>query len=145
MCSNFASLSLLIIHIIKPGMCGCRPCASGFLKLFLFVRRYVCVCVSAPEGINNQCMIWCDIGCVWLVKPILQHFSLLPSISWMGMALVTQRIVHTRQRCWSWHRNNHRKRCINYLAALVIKLSGWMHSHEFKRRLGFNYTVIILA
>ena len=38
---------------------------------------------------------------------------------------------------------------INYLAVatrwsiLVIKVSGRMHSDEFKRRLGFSFTVII--
>ena len=31
--------------------------APGFLKLLLFAHQYVCVCVLAPEGINNQ---WCD-------------------------------------------------------------------------------------
>ena len=29
-----------------------RPRAPGFLKLLWFARR--CVCVSAPEAINNQ-------------------------------------------------------------------------------------------
>ena len=37
-----------------------RQIHKSFLKLFLFVRWYVCmfVCVSAPEGINNQ---WHDM------------------------------------------------------------------------------------
>ena len=30
----------------------------------------VCVCVSAPEGINNSGMILCDIGSVRLVKHV---------------------------------------------------------------------------
>ena len=48
---------------IKPG-----AHLHGFLKLLLFVHQYVCV--SAPEGINNQ---WhdCGIDRVCLVKQIL--------------------------------------------------------------------------
>ena len=34
------------------------PCAPDFLKLLWFTRWYVCVCVSTPEGINNQ---WRDM------------------------------------------------------------------------------------
>ena len=32
--------------------------APGFLKLLWFMHQYACVCVSAPEGINNQ---WCNM------------------------------------------------------------------------------------
>ena len=45
--------------IIKPGACGRRPRAPGFLKSFrprmlVYVCVCVCVCVSAPEAINNK-------------------------------------------------------------------------------------------
>ena len=119
------------IWFVKPGVC-----IPGFLKLFLFMYQYVClcVCVSAPAGINNQ---WCDIGHVWLVKPVLQLFS-----------LVTQHVMYTKQTCQSWHHTSHGRRHINYLAVAtrwsgsVIKVSGWMHSDEFKWRLGFSFIVI---
>ena len=111
----------------------------------------VCVYVSTPRPLITSGMIWCDVGCLWLVKPILQLFSLLPLINWIGMTLVTQCIMHARQRYWSWHCTSHRRRCINYLvvatrwSALVIKMSGRMHSDEFKRCLGFSFTVIVLT
>ena len=75
----------------------------GFLKSFSFVHRYVCVCVcvSAPEVINNK---WRDMlryrPCA-IVKSILQLFSLLPSINWIGVTLVTQHFVYVTQRCQS--------------------------------------------
>ena len=124
---------------------------AWFLKI-IFVHASVCVCicvcvhVSTPEGINNQ---WCDIGRVWLVKPILQPFKILLLINWKGVALVTQCIVHARLRCWSWHHTSHRRRRINYLvvatrwSTLVIKVIGQMRNNEFNRRLVFNFTVII--
>ena len=37
---------------------GLWPCASGLLKLLWLARRYVCVCVSALQAINNQ---WHDM------------------------------------------------------------------------------------
>ena len=47
-------------NVFKPGAHGRRPRVRGFLKLLWFARRYVClcVCVSAPEAINNQ---WRDM------------------------------------------------------------------------------------
>ena len=42
--------------VLKPGACGQRPRAPGFLKLLWFTCRYACV--SAPEAINNQ---WRDM------------------------------------------------------------------------------------
>ena len=130
----------------------------GFLKSFLLIHWYVCVhvcvcaclcvCVSTPKGINN---LWSNVGHVWLVKPILQLFSLLLSINWMGMALVTQCIMNARHRYWSWHSTSHRRRYINYLVVAtrwstsVIKVSGQMCSDKFKRWLGFSFTVIVLA
>ena len=42
--------------VFKPGARDRRQRAPGFLKSFLFARRYVCVCAcaSALEGINNK-------------------------------------------------------------------------------------------
>ena len=34
----------------------------------------VCVCVSAPEALITSGVIWCDIGCVRLVKQVSWHF-----------------------------------------------------------------------
>ena len=113
---------------------------------FLFAHRYVCVgvyvclsvCLCALKDINNQWhdMVW-YIDLVWLVKPVLQLCRILPSINWKGVALVTQWVMHTRQKCQSWHCTSHRRRHINYLtvvtrwSASVIKLSGWMCSNKF--------------
>ena len=116
---------------------------AWFLEIILFTLRYVCVCVCVPVCLSPRPLItsgviWYDIGHVWLVTHIPQLSSLLPSINWMGVALVTQCVVHTRQRYQSWHHTSHRRRYINYLvtatrwSALAIKLSGWMHSDKFK-------------
>ena len=116
-----------------------------------FCSHWICVC-SPPRALITSGMIWCDIGHMWLVKPILQLFSILPSINLANIqTMKLQQVMHARQRCRSWRHTSHRRRCINYLAvaarqsALIIKLSGWMRSDELKRRLDFNFTVIILA
>ena len=114
----------------------------------------VCLCLSVCQPsrpLITSGAILCDVGRVWLVKPILQLFNLLLSMNWMGVALVTQHVVHARQRYWSWHHTNHERRSTNYLAAatgrsaLVIKMSGQIRSNEFERQLGFSFTVIVLA
>ena len=64
-CRNLAIYKNLLIF--KPGMCGHRPCTSAFLKYFLFMCWYVCVCVSVcplQRALINSGVIWCDIGCV---------------------------------------------------------------------------------
>ena len=122
--------------------------APGFLKSFLFMHQYVyvcmCACVSVclpPRPLITSGVIWRDIGHVWLVKPILQLFSLLPLINWMGIVLVTQCVVHARQRFWNWRCTSHRRRRINYLpvatrwSTSVIKVSKMarlqLHSNSF--------------
>ena len=65
---NMHQQSLLIDQVFKPGVCGQRPRAPGFLKLLWFTHWYMCVCVclsvcmsvcvSAPVGINNH---WHDM------------------------------------------------------------------------------------
>ena len=127
-------LFIVIPTLSKPGARNLWLHAPGFLKSFLFARRYlsVCVsiCVSAPEGINNHWHDQCDIGHLWLVKPIVLLFRILPLINWKSVTLVTQYIMHSRQRCRSWCCTSHKRRCISYLAvatrcsALVIKVSG---------------------
>ena len=48
---------------------NCAPAAGrrapGFLELLLSAKVCVCVCVSAPEAINN---LWCDIDPIRLVE-----------------------------------------------------------------------------
>ena len=133
--------------IFKPGT---HACFLEIVFVGMLVCVCVCVCVSATEGTSNQWHKWCDIGCVWLVKPILQLFSLLPSINCMGVALVMQCIMYTWKIYQSWHAI-HRRKHINYLvvatrgSALVINLSGRMQCDEFKRKQDFSFTVIILA
>ena len=75
------------------------------------VCEYVFVCPT-PRALITSGMILCDIGYVWLVKPVLQLFSLLPSINWMGVALLTQRVVHTRPKYQSWCCTSHGRRHI---------------------------------
>ena len=104
------------------------------------MHRYVCLSVCLPpKALINSGVIWFDISHVCLVQLILQLFRILPSINWKGLALVTQHVMHARQRCRSWCCTGHRRRHINYSAAAttrnasVIKVSGQMHSDEFNR------------
>ena len=72
----FMYVFVCVLCVFKPGT---WPRMPGFLKMLWFIHRcvFVCVCgyVSAPEGIKNQCVIWCDIGHVQLVKQV-SRFSL---------------------------------------------------------------------
>ena len=120
-------------QLFKPGMRGLQPLVPVVLKLFLFACLYVCMCVClyAPlRQLITSGMIWCDIDCVRLVKPILQLFSLFLSINWMGVALLPQHVMYARQRYRSRRCTSHGRRRINYLAvatrwsASVINVSG---------------------
>ena len=94
--------------IIKPGARGLRPRAPGFLKLLWSAYRYACVCVCVcppPRSLITSGVIWCDIGRVPLVKQVLRLFPAfnyfirhLPSIKWMGVAILTQHVVNACQR-----------------------------------------------
>ena len=47
----------------------------GFLKLIWLPRQYVCVCVwmsvcLPPKVLITSGVIWCDIGCMRLVKQV---------------------------------------------------------------------------
>ena len=83
------------ILLFKPGACGRRP-RAWFLEIVL-VRALVCVSVCPPpRPLITSGMIWCDIGCVRLVKQVLRLFPAfnyfirhLPSIKWMGVAILT--------------------------------------------------------
>ena len=132
----------LEIIFVRISVCVC-VCVCVCVYVCVYVCECVCVSVSVSmcpplRALITSGVIWCDIGRVWLVKPIIQLFSLLMSVNWIGVALVTQ---HVRQKCQSCCCTSHRRRRINYLAVatsqstLVIKMSGWMRSDEFKRRL----------
>ena len=94
------------IILFKPGARSRRPRAPGFLKLLWFARRYVCVCVCPPpRPLITSGVIWCDIGRERLVKQVLRLFPAfnyfirhLPSIKWMGVAILTQHVVSACQR-----------------------------------------------
>ena len=115
------------------------PCAPGFLKSFcLHVGMCVCLCVCVPvlralitSGVKGVIYT----GHVWLVKQVLQLFRILPLINRKGIALVTQYIMHIRQRCVVIAIEG--GICINYLAVAirrsisVIKVGGRMHSNKF--------------
>ena len=140
--------------VFKPGAYGRRPHTPSFSKSFLFARRYVCMCVSVclpPRPLITSGVILCDTGCVWFVKSILQLFSLLPSINWMGGALVTQRVMQTRPRYRNWRCTVHGRRHISYLAvatkqsASIIKVNRRMLGDKFKSRIGFSLTAVVLA
>ena len=109
---------------------------------------YVClsVCVSAPKGINNQ---WHDMVCLRLVKQVPRLFPVfiyfiwyLPSIKWMGVAILTQHTMNTCQRKLRWHGTIY-KRTTGRRSASFIKVSWQMcsNSWSFKRRPPFSFTV----
>ena len=108
------------------------PC-TYFLKLLWFARWYACVCVSALRALIISGMIWCDIGRVWLVRqfwrlsPAFNYFIWhLPSIEWMGVAILTQHIVNVYQRKLRWRGTS--KRTTKRRSASFIKVSGWMRN-----------------
>ena len=93
---------LVVSCFIKPAMRKPGPYMPGFLNLLWFACWYVPLRVLITSG-----MIWCGIVCVWLVKQVLQLFPAfscfiwhLPSINWMGVAILTQHVVNTCQRRW---------------------------------------------
>ena len=132
-------------------MCGLWPRIPGFLKSFLLACRYVCmsVCVSAPEGINNQ---WHDmvqyrlyvIGqtCSTALQDIVVDKLERHGLS--NTARRARQVKMSKLSCIS-----DRRRRINYLAVatrrntLVIRVTRRMCRDKFKRRLGFSFTVII--
>ena len=77
------------------------------------VGMHVCVCLSVcppPRPLITSAMIWCDIDRVRLVKQVLRLFPAfnyvirqLPSIKWMGVAILTQFVVNAYQRKLRWH------------------------------------------
>ena len=79
----------------------------GFLKLPWSACWYTCVCVSVcppPRALITSGVIWCDIGRVRLVKQALRLFPTfnyfirhLPSIKWMGVAILTEHVVNACQ------------------------------------------------
>ena len=65
---------------------------------------HVSVCLP-PRPLITSGVIWCDIDCVRLVKQVLWLFPAfsnfirqLPSIKWMGVAILTQLVVNACQR-----------------------------------------------
>ena len=88
--------------LFKPDVSAKAECV-WFLEIAL-VRMAVCVCVSVclsvcppPRPLITSGVIWCDIDHVQLVKQILWLFPAfnyfirqLPSIKWMGVAILTQ-------------------------------------------------------
>ena len=139
-------------------MRGWMPSTPGFLKLLWFVCQYVCVfvCVSVCPSLRaliTSGVMWCDIGCARLVKQVSQLFPAfnyfighLPSITWMGVAILTQHVMNTCQKKLRWCGTSYKRitreteRFINF-----IKVSGRMHSDIFKRRPAFSFTVTISA
>ena len=124
-----------------------RSHSPGFLKLLWFACRYVCVCPS-PRTLITSGVIWCDIGCVRLVEqvswlfPAFNYFILhLPSIKWMGVAILAQHVVNSCQRKLRWATEGLPERW----STSFIKVSGCMHCDEFKRRPAFSFTVTILT
>ena len=64
-------LQYKLLNLFKPGARGQKMCVPGFSKLLWFVHWYVCVSVCPPaRALITSGMIWCDIGCVRLVKQL---------------------------------------------------------------------------
>ena len=120
--------------------------ACWFLEIAL-VCLSVCVSMCSPlRALITSGMIRCDVNRVWLVKQVLEFSRVLNCfiwhlllIKWMGMALSAQHIVSTCQRRLKWCGTRLPERH----SASVIKVSEWMHSDTFKRRLVFAFAVII--
>ena len=148
-----------MVLLFKPYEHGCSLVSWNRMLVCMCVcvcvHVSVCVCVyvcaSKLRALITSGVMWCDVSCMWLIKSVLQLFSFLPSINWIGLALVTQCIMQTKRRCQSLHHTSHRRSSINYLVVVtrrspsVIKVSGRMRSDKFKRSLGFSFTVMILA
>ena len=86
-----------------------RRLYAWFLEIVLVhVSVCVCVCLSVcppPRPLITSGVIWCGIDLVRLVKQVLQLFPAfnyfirqLPSIKWMGVAILTQLVVNACQR-----------------------------------------------
>ena len=101
-------------HSVQFWNCFLNQLCTWFI---LFMRWYVCVSVCLPlKTLITSGMIWCNIGTVWLVKPVLQLFSILMLIKCMGMTIVTQCIMHAWQRRQRWCHTSHRMKHIKCLS-----------------------------
>ena len=125
----------------------------GFFKLIWFACHYMCVCVrvSAPKTLITSDVIWCDIDHVWLIKQVLQLFPAfscfiwqLPSIKWMGVALVTQHILNACQRRLKSRGTSYRRTTLK-TEHFSYKGEREMCINAFKRTISSSFTVIILA
>ena len=117
-------------------VCVCtRVCVRVCVHVCVCVHVRAYVCVFPPtRALITIVVIWYDIDPVWLVKQVLGIFPCsffiilhLPSIKWMGVVLVTQRIVNTWQ---SWYHTSHRRRHFNCSAAARQSASVITHLKE---------------
>ena len=102
--SQLAVRPLILVLLNQARTSAAR---AWFLEIAL-VRASVCVCVSVcppPRPLITSGAIWCDIDHVQLVKQVLRLFPAfnyfirqLPSIKWMGVAILTQLVVNACQR-----------------------------------------------
>ena len=69
------------------------------------VGMSVCTC-PPPRALITSGVIWCDIGHMRLVKQVSRLFPYfiwhLPSIKWMGVAILTQHVMKACQRKLRW-------------------------------------------
>ena len=91
------------------------------LWLNISVNKYTKMvhCTVIPTHLCNKMIsgvIWCDIDCVWLVKQVLRLFPAfscfiwhLPSIKWIGVALLTQHVMNTCQNSLRWQGTSYRR------------------------------------
>ena len=124
--------------ILNQAYTGRRPMHTWFLKISLVCTSVcVCVCVFTPRALITSGVIWCDIYSVWLVKQVLRLFPTcnyfighLPSLKWMGMAILTQHVMHYLPKItmvmWYYLQKDYLKDNASF-----IKVSGQMHSNAF--------------
>ena len=148
-------------HLIKPGHIqvtsksmdhlgqwwwrGCN--ADTCVCVCVSVCVCVCVCVSYSKGINNNSHEGTYNN--WLYQ--LYSFYIIIAVDKMD-GLATQSVTNDCQQLQMWHSTSYRRRWFKCpmvairRSTLIIKESGeHVMMHLCKTRLGFSFTVTILA
>ena len=134
-----APVSLKLLQFARRCVCACVcMCVCVCVCVFMCVCVSLCLCVSVCPPLRpliSSGVIWCDIDRAQLVKQVLQLFPAfnyfirhLPSIKWMGVAILTQHIVKAYQRklrqCGTSYKRTTRK------TEHLIYKSEWANAYQ---------------